>query len=332
MLAWCIHRAGIVSLDAGDHQNSDSHLFYCGFRAAVSFAAAVEGKVKMKVETGVIAAAGSGTRMLPVTLGYPKELLPIINKPAIQLIIEEFIDSGINKIIVITGANAEPLLRQYNSTGLFPPGRYADYDAFAEKVSAAEIVFEPQQGPYGNGTPLLVARSHIPQGEGFIYAYGDDIIKSRVPFARQIIDKHNSTGALVAGTQEVPWEDVVRYGIAQIKEGSSEHEMYDVVEKPAREEARSNLAMFGRFLLSADIIKILEEIPLGKSNELWLTDAVREYIRRGGRFVAESVKHGHWMTIGDPVNYLKTVAAYALDDLHIRRVLEPFLLGLLDKG
>ena len=282
----------------------------------------------MKVETGVIAAAGSGTRMLPVTLAYPKELVPIINKPAIQLIIEEFIDSGIKKIIVVTGANPEPLLRQYRSEKQYQPGKHKEFDAFDAKIKTVELIFEPQQGPYGNGTPLLVARPHIPSGEGFVYAYGDDIVKSKVPFARQIIDKHLETGALVAGTQEVPWEHVVRYGIAQIKDGTA-REMEDVVEKPSREEARSNLAMFGRFLLSTDIIGILGEIPLGKSNELWLTDAVREYIRRGGRVVAESVRDGQWLTIGDPVNYLKTVAAYALDDPEVKQGLEPFLRELL---
>jgi UTP--glucose-1-phosphate uridylyltransferase len=282
----------------------------------------------MKVETGVIAAAGSGTRMLPVTLAYPKELVPIINKPAIQLIIDEFIDSGIKKIIVVTGANPEPLLRQYRSEKQYQPGKHKEFDAFDAKIKTVELIFEPQQGPYGNGTPLLVARSHIPSGEGFVYAYGDDIVKSKVPFARQIIEKHLETGALVAGTQEVPWEHVVRYGIAQIKDGTA-REMEDVVEKPSREEARSNLAMFGRFLLSTDIIGILGEIPLGKSNELWLTDAVREYIRRGGRVVAESVRDGQWLTIGDPVNYLKTVAAYALDDPEVRQGLEPFLRELL---
>src|SRR5262245_30656724 len=164
----------------------------------------------MKVETGVIAAAGSGTRMLPVTLGYPKELLPIINKPAIQLIIEEFIDAGINKIVIITGENPTPLHRQYKQTDLLPRGKNGPLDDFVDKISKIEIIFEPQQGPYGNGTPLLVAQDYIPKDEGFIYAYGDDIIKARKSFARQLIETHNQTGALVVGTQEVAWEDVVR--------------------------------------------------------------------------------------------------------------------------
>jgi UTP--glucose-1-phosphate uridylyltransferase len=286
----------------------------------------------MKVETGVIAAAGSGTRMLPVTLGYPKELLPIINKPAIHLIVEEYIDSGIKRVVIVTGKNPDPLYRQYDLSNLPPRGKHKQLDEFVEKLEGVEIIFEPQKGPYGNGTPLLVARPHIPDGEGFIYSYGDDIIKAKTPFAKKLIDKHNRTDALVVGTQEVAWEDVVRYGIAQIKPGSADGEMYDVIEKPKREEAQSNLAMFGRFLLSTDVIQILAEIPLGQSNELWLTDAVREYIRRGGRVFTQSVDDGEWLTIGDPVNYLKTLIEYVMDDDELRAAIEPRLRKRLNGG
>jgi UTP--glucose-1-phosphate uridylyltransferase len=280
----------------------------------------------MKVETGVIAAAGSGTRMLPVTLGYPKELLPVINKPAVQLIIEEFVEAGLKKIIIVTGENPSPLHRQYDLTKLPPRGKYKPLDEFAERMAGVKVVFVPQSGPYGNGTPLLVASEQIPPGEGFIYAYGDDILKTRTSFAKQLIETHNRTDALVAGVQEVPREDVVRYGIVEFKEG---YEMKDVVEKPALEEAKSNLAMFGRFLLSTDVIRILGEIPLGKANELWLTDGVREYLRRGGRVFAQPVRDGEWLTIGDPVNYLKTLIEYALEDREIRGALEPRIRRIL---
>ncbi|MBO0861763.1 MAG: hypothetical protein J2P21_25400 [Chloracidobacterium sp.] len=124
--------------------------------------------------------------------------------------------------------------------------------------------------PCGNGAPLIVAPPHIPEGEGFIYAYGDDILKTRVSFARRLIETHKEAGALVAGVQAVPWEEVSRYGVV------GGYQMKDVIEKPSREEAKSNLAMFGRFLLSTEVIQILSEIPLGKSNEL-LAD------RRGAR-------------------------------------------------
>jgi UTP--glucose-1-phosphate uridylyltransferase len=290
------------------------------------------GSAIMNVETGIIAAAGSGTRMLPVTLGYPKELLPIINKPAIQLIIDEYIESGLKKVIIITGTNPEPLHRQYDLSNIPPRGKYPDLDEFVDRLSGIDIIFEPQKGPYGNGTPLLVARPHLADGEHFIYSYGDDIIKSETPFTRRLIERHRETGALVVGTQPVPWEDVVRYGIVQLKEGTTQNEVDDVVEKPSRDEARSNLAMFGRFVISTDIVQILSEIPLGKSNELWLTDAVREYIRRGGRVVAVPVTNGEWLTIGDPINYLATLLEYALSDGEIRARLEPRIRKLLGHG
>src|SRR5215475_1640066 len=159
----------------------------------------------MIVRTGVIAAAGSGTRMLPVTLGYPKELLPIVNKPALHLIVEEFIDSGLTRIVIITGANPDPIRRQYDLDSAPPRGKYKAVDEFADKLAGVEIILEPQRGPYGNGTPLTVSEQFIPEGEGFIYAYGDDLIKSATPFTARLIEKHNRTGALVVGTQEVAW-------------------------------------------------------------------------------------------------------------------------------
>jgi UTP--glucose-1-phosphate uridylyltransferase len=282
----------------------------------------------MNVLTGVIAAAGSGTRMLPITLGYPKELLPIINKPAIQLIIEEFLAAGINKVIIVTGENSDPLRRKYQPTVIPPRGRYKALDDFMDLLAKIQLVIEPQVGPYGNGTPLLVAQKHIPENEGFLYAYGDDLLKTKKPFAQQLVELHQQTGALAVGVQSVPWEDVVRYGVVELQDGTT-NVMRDVIEKPPRAEAKSNLAMFGRFLLSHDVIQILREIPLGKSNELWLTDSVREYVRRGGRVVVNPVTDGEWLTIGDPVNYLQTLIEYALEDAELRAALEPRIRRLM---
>lgn len=287
----------------------------------------------MKIETGVIAAAGSGTRMLPATLGYPKELLPIINKPAIHLIVEEFIDSGLKKIIIIAGDNSEPLRRNYAPDKLPPPGKYPQLDEFVNKLSGVEIIIDRQAGPYGNGTPLIVAGTHIPEGEGIIYAYGDDLIKSAKPFTRRLIDTHQRTGALVVATQRIPLENVGSYGVAKLRGGDNpDRELEDLVEKPKPEEAPSDLAVFGRFLLSPEISRILTEIPRGKGDELWLTDALREFIRRGGRLVAESLAEGMWLTIGDPVNYLKTVIEYALDDAELRAALAPRIRTLLGES
>ncbi|HKV40735.1 MAG TPA: sugar phosphate nucleotidyltransferase, partial [Blastocatellia bacterium] len=175
-------------------------------------------------------------------------------------------------------------------------------------------------------------RSHIPVDEGFIYAYGDDLVKSESPFARRLIDAHNRSGALVVATQEVPREEVVRYGMAQIEKRDGNMELLDVVEKPLLAEVTSNLVMFGRFLLSHRIIDILSSLPLGKSNELWLTDSVREYVRSGGRVVVESVTGGKWLTIGDPVNYLTTLMEYVLEQPELRAALAPRIRELLDNA
>lgn len=279
----------------------------------------------MEITTGVIAAAGSGTRMLPITLAYPKELLPIINKPAIQLIIEEFIAAGLKRIIIVTGENWGPLRRQYDLSNR-PRGQHKSLEEFAEKLANIDLIFEQQRGPYGNGTPLMVARAHIGRDERFIYAYGDDIIKSEAPFARRLIEKHLQTGALVVGVQPVARQEVSRYGIVEV---GRDGQLLDLVEKPSPEEARSNLAVFGRFLLSDEVIQILTETPLGRGGELWLTDALREYIRRGGRVVAEPIADGRWFTIGDPTNYLKTLLEYAFSDPEMRAALEPQLRELI---
>lgn len=285
----------------------------------------------MRVETGVIAAAGSGTRMLPVTLGYPKELLPIINRPAIQLIIDEFIASGLKKIIIIIGENTEPWFRQYKPAKPPERGKHPQLDEFLDKLAGVEIVLEQQQGDYGNGTPLIVARKFINDGETFIYAYGDDLIKSVTPFTSHLIEKHERTGALVVSTQRVPWDVVNRYGIVRLEDGNPIGRVEDVIEKPQPETASSNLAMFGRFALSTEIIRLLTEIPRGKGGELWLTDAIREYIKRGGLVVSESVEDGEWLTIGDPVNYLQTLLEFAWDDPVIRSAIAPRVRSKLDK-
>jgi UTP--glucose-1-phosphate uridylyltransferase len=258
--------------------------------------------------------------------------LPIINKPAIQLIIDEFIDSGLNRIVLIVGENTDAWRRQYQPSRAPERGKHKSLDEFRDRLSGIEIIIEQQRGNYGNGTPLIVASQHLNPEEPFIYAYGDDLIKSQIPFTKSLIERHVSTGALVLGVQEVPWDEVSLYGIAQLKAESNERELDDIVEKPGRAEARSNLAVFGRFLLSYDVIRVMKETPPGKGGELWLTDALRGHLKRGGRIIAESVRDGRWLTIGDPVNYLKTVAEYALSDADLRAAIGPRLRELLSNS
>jgi len=182
-----------------------------------------------------------------------------------------------------------------------------------------------QKGPYGNGTPVLSAASLI-KDEPFIFAWGDDLVKSKTSFTKQMVDDYNKTGHLMIGVQEVPDEDVSKYGIANLVEGTTRIE--DIVEKPSAEEAKSNLADFGRMILNQDIVDVLRETSLGKGNELWITDAIRKYIQDGGEFYAKKVEDGQWMTTGDPMNYLKAILAYAVDREDIGSDLKKYIKTL----
>jgi UTP--glucose-1-phosphate uridylyltransferase len=163
--------------------------------------------------------------------------------------------------------------------------------------------------------------------EPFIYAWGDDLVKASVSFSKQLVDDFEVHGFPVIGVQQVPLEDVSRYGIVKLRTGTREIE--DIVEKPAVAEAPSRLADFGRMVLTTDIVNVLKQTALGKGNELWIVDAIRNYVANGGTFYAKEVENGSWLTTGDPLNYLKAVLAYAIDREDIRGPLLEYMDSLL---
>jgi UTP--glucose-1-phosphate uridylyltransferase len=176
--------------------------------------------------------------------------------------------------------------------------------------SMANFIYVRQKGPYGNGTPILSA-ANIVRDEPFVFAWGDDLVLSKTSFTKQLVDNFAVHGAPVIGVQKVPKHLVDRYGIVKLKPGTME--MEHVVEKPAIDKAPSQLAQFGRMILTPEIVEILKETKLGKGDELWVTDAISEYVLRGGKFMVEEVKDGKWLTTGDPLNYLKAMVDYALE-------------------
>jgi len=273
-----------------------------------------------KIRKAVVAVAGSGTRFLPVTKTIPKEMLPIVDKPIIHLVVEELVEAGIEDIIMVTRWDKKPLedyfdnhpALSHNVGGEGARKRLENLSDIAEKVN---FVYLRQKGPYGNGTPVLTAATLV-QGEAFIYVWADDLVKSRISFTKQMVDDYGEHGRMSIGVQEVPREVVDRYGIVKLRPGSMEIE--DIIEKPTVAEAPSQLADFGRMILNQEIIEILRQMPLGKGNELWVTDAIRHYVRHGGVFLAKEVVEGEWITTGDPVNYLNAVLKYALDREDIR--------------
>ncbi|EKE11334.1 MAG: hypothetical protein ACD_15C00104G0012 [uncultured bacterium] len=287
----------------------------------------------MKIKKAIIAVAGSGTRLLPATKSMPKEMLPIVDKPIIQLVVEELIEAGIEDIIFVTRWDKKPLEDHFDhSVALEDDLRKNGKIETAEKISKiadmANFIYVRQKGPYGNGTPVLSAASLV-DDEPFVFVWGDDLVKSKVSFTKQMIEDYEKNEQLMIGVQEVPREVVNRYGIVKLREGTNEIE--DIIEKPSIEEAPSQLADFGRMILDQEFINILKETSLGKGNELWITDAIKKYVERGGIFLAKELKDGQWLTTGDPLNYLKAIFAYAFDREDISGDLHAFICSQKEK-
>lgn len=286
-----------------------------------------------KIKKAIIAVAGSGTRLLPATKAMPKEMLPIVDKPVIQLVVEELVEAGIEDIIFVTRWDKKPLEDHFDySTALEDDLRkngkeekYAQVHAIAEMANFVHI---RQKGPYGNGTPVLSAASLV-DDEPFIYCFGDDLVKSEVSFTKQMVDEYNQHGQPMLGVQEVPQSEVSKYGIVDVYPDTMQ--VRDIVEKPSQEEAPSRLAGFGRYILNQDIINILQTTSLGKGNELWIVDAIHNYIANGGKFYAKTVVGGQWMTTGDPLNYMTTILAYAIERPDIGDQLRVYMQELLHK-
>mgnify|MGYP003418569367 FL=1 len=269
---------------------------------------------KVKVNTAVIAVAGSGTRFLPATKVQPKEMLPIVDKPIIQYVVEEMVNSGIKNIILVTKWDKKTLEDHFDRSfelehSLAAAGKHQILKSIQAISQMANFIYVRQKGPYGNGTPVLSA-SHILRDEPFVFAWGDDLVLSKTPFTKKLIENYEKNGAPVIGVQKVPKNEVDRYGIVKLKKGT--RQMESVVEKPAIGKAPSQLAQFGRMILTPEIVQILKDTKLGKGNELWVTDAISAYVSGGGKFMVEEVEEGQWLTTGDPLNYLKAVLQYAL--------------------
>ena len=280
-----------------------------------------------KIKKAVVAVAGSGTRLLPVTKAMPKEMLPIVDKPIIQLVAEELVAAGIEDIILVTKWDKKPLEDHFDHSWaleneLEKAGKVKRLAEVKRIAEMANFIYIRQKGPYGNGTPVLSAASLI-KNEPFIFVWGDDLVKSKIPFAKQMIDEYAKEGHLMIGVQEVPADQVNRYGIVDLEPGSMK--MRGIVEKPEIGQAPSNLADFGRMILDQDIVNELKKTALGKGNELWIVDAITNYIKNGGDFYAKKIEDGEWLTTGDPLNLLKATLKYAVDREDIGQELRDFL-------
>lgn len=283
-----------------------------------------------KIKKAIVAVAGSGTRLLPATKSMPKEMLPIVNKPIIQLVVEELVAGGIEDIILVTKWDKKPLEDHFDHSWaleyeLKKAGKTKLLEEIIRLSEMANFIYVRQKGPYGNGTPVLSAASLV-DDEPFMYVWGDDLVDSKESFTKQMVRDYEKTGHLMIGVQEVPKEEVSRYGIVKLKGKTMQIE--DIIEKPSIKEAPSQLADFGRMILDQEIIDILRKIPLGKGNELWIVDAIREYVRKGGKFYAKKIEDGEWLTTGDPLSYFKANLKLGLKDKEIGKDLRKYIKEL----
>ena len=291
-------------------------------------------RITTKITKAVVAVAGSGTRFLPATKTMPKEMLPIVDKPIIQIVVEELVEAGITDIILVTRADKKILEDHFDRNlvleeELTRNGKAKQCEEIRRVSEMANFIYVRQKGPYGNGTPVLCS-ANIVKDEPFVYVWADDLVKSKRSFTKSMIEGYYEHGHLMIGVQKVPRRMVNRYGIVKLRPGSMRIE--DIIEKPSLKEAPSELADFGRMILNREIIDILTMTPLGKGNELWIVDAIREYVRRGGVFLAKEVEDGEWLTTGDPLNYLKAVLQYAMERDDIGGELVDFVANLRGGG
>ncbi|MCJ7827571.1 sugar phosphate nucleotidyltransferase [Patescibacteria group bacterium] len=264
------------------------------------------------ITKAVIAAAGRGTRFLPVTKAYPKELLPVWNRPAIQWIVEELVAAGLTEIMIVHRHGC-PDIKNY-----FTPDK--ELDEFLEKVEKKEYLAEwyelikktnlsfkpqPRSLSYGTGAPILAAKNFIGESP-FVYVYGDDLIaeKKLGGYLKSLIALHEQHHAdAVVASQKVPWSQVGNFGIWELMEnGNNFYQVKGVVEKPNRKEAPSNLANFGRMVLPSKVVKILTKQKLDKSGELFVTDTIDQLAKEG--VVLTRPLEGKWVTIGRPEQWL----------------------------
>ncbi len=269
-----------------------------------------------KIRKAVIPAAGFGTRFLPQTKAMPKEMLPIVDKPVIQYVVEELVASGITDIVIVTGWHKRAIEDHFDYPfELIKMLELQKKDKLLEEVKRtaqlANFIYIRQKGPYGNGTPVLCAKSVVGD-EPFVAIWGDEFIYANPPRARQCIEVFEKYGDPVISAVRVPKENVTRYGI--VEANNVEKNIWQIkrmIEKPTVEEAPSNLAAHGCYVLTPDVFEILEHLAPGKDGEIWLPDAIRELLKSRPVYACE-IKDGKYYDTGNKLEYLKTVVEFAL--------------------
>ncbi|MBQ2862761.1 MAG: UTP--glucose-1-phosphate uridylyltransferase [Clostridia bacterium] len=286
-----------------------------------------------KVRKAIIPAAGLGTRMLPIARCIPKEMLPIVDRPAVSYLVEEAAKSGITDILIITGRDKEAMedyfdySPEYDSV-LEGKGRSDEVADMHNAAYGANVYFVRQKERHGLGHAVSLARNFIGD-EPFCILYGDDIVFAETPVCAQMIESYEKYGRPVVGVKSVPDELVMKYCSlkAEAIEGSDrEYFVDDMIEKPKKEQIYSNLAILGRVLLTPEIFDILDRTPVGAGGELQLTDAMAEYARRHG--VTALDFEGTRYDMGSKIGFMQANVTEGLKNSEIGPALREFIKSI----
>jgi UTP--glucose-1-phosphate uridylyltransferase len=269
----------------------------------------------MGLTKAVIPAAGLGTRFLPATKATPKEMLPVVDKPAIQYVVEEAARAGLDDVLLVTGRNKKSLEDHFDRVVELEEALAAKGDdgrlALVRAASAIATIHYVRQGdPKGLGHAVLCAAPHV-GNEPFAVLLGDDLIDERDPLLEQMVKVQQERGGSVVALMEVPHEQIALYGCAAVRGDGDVVEVTDLVEKPPVDEAPSDLAIIGRYVLSPTVFEVLRTTPPGRGGEIQLTDAMHAMI--GQEPLHGVVFRGRRYDTGDRLDYLKAVVQLAAD-------------------
>ena len=283
----------------------------------------------MKVKKAIIPAAGLGTRFLPATKAQPKEMLPIVDKPTIQYIIEEAVASGIEEILVITGRNKRAIEDHFDKSvelekELESHGKDKLLSVVKDISNMANIYYIRQKEPKGLGHAINCAKTFV-GNEPFAVMLGDDVVDSNVPCLKQLIDCYDEYKTTILGVQKVPHNDVSKYGIVDAMHiENSVYKVKNLVEKPKTEEAPTDIAILGRYIITPQIFDILSKTKPGKGGEIQLTDALKTLMQSEAMYAYTF--DGKRYDVGDKLGFLKATVEFALKREELR---EPFMKYLL---
>ena len=286
------------------------------------------------VSKAVIPAAGLGTRFLPATKASPKEMLPVVDKPAIQYVVEEAVRAGLDDVLMITGRNKKPMVDHFDRNveleqALTAKGDDAKLALVQHASDLAQVHYVRQGDPKGLGHAVLAAAAHVGD-EAFAVLLGDDLIDERDHLLEQMVAVQAEHGGSVIALMEVPRESVSMYGCAAVEGTGDVVRITDLVEKPPVDEAPSNLAIIGRYVLSPGIFDVLRDTPPGRGGEIQLTDAMKAQI--GSEPVHGVVFRGRRYDTGDRLDYLKACVLLALERDDLGPPLRAWLRELGDTG